>query len=197
MSLRKHVPATLSDPSTWVDQHGDILYRYALARVSAPAAAEDLVQETFLAALRGPQTFAGGCAERSWFVAILKRKVVDFFRRRGREKPLPDDTDGAAQAADFDARGRWQSQPASWGDNPGSAFEQQEFWVVFRGCLGKLPPRLTAAFSLREMEGHSTEEITRDLNVTAGNLAVLLHRARLALRRCLEAHWFRTTSDGV
>ncbi len=190
--------APLVDPTNWVDRHGDVLYRYALARVAEPAVAEDLVQETFLAALRGAQGFAGQAAEQSWLVGILKHKIVDFFRKQAREKPLQKTSDnGNHGTTDFDSSGWWQDQPASWGDNPGAALEQQEFWIVFRGCLGKMPRRLTAAFTLREMEGLSTDEISRDLNVTPGNLGVLLHRARLSLRRCLETHWFRTKTDEV
>ena len=187
-----------ADPDVWVDQHGDYLYRYALARVRETAVAEDLVQETFLAALRGLAGFGGRSTERTWLTSILKRKIIDFFRRKGRERATQEmPIEGNAAKPDFDDAGWWQNLPASWGNNPGAALEEREFLEAFQNCLGKMPNRLAAAFTLREMEGLSTEELTQQMETTPGNMGVLLHRARLALRRCLEVNWFHAKTDEV
>src|ERR1019366_6433580 len=75
-----------ADPTAWVDDHGDYLFRCAVCRLGRTEAAEDIVQETFLAALRNRQTYAGRSSERTWLVGILKNKIIDHLRRRGREE---------------------------------------------------------------------------------------------------------------
>lgn len=181
------------DPTTWVDRHGDYLFRYALARLRRREAAEDVVQETFLAAVRGKDQFAGASSERTWLVAILKRKIVDQLRRKHRERPASELTDADGWADDlFDARGHWKEKPARWASDPGAAFEREEFWAAFRVCLGKLPGRLSDAFTLREVEAMDGPDVCKALNISASNLWVMLHRARLRLWQCLGNNWFGT-----
>jgi RNA polymerase sigma-70 factor (ECF subfamily) len=186
-------PSHSPDPATWVDQHGDFLFRFALSRLGNRAAAEDLVQETFLAGLRAKKNFSGRSTERTWFVGILKHKIVDHLRRQGRERPV-----GAVNSAGemgeelFDKSGWWQVKPAKWPADPGAVLEKKEFWEAFRHCLEGLPQRLRAVFSFREMDELPTDEVCEALQVTPGNLGVLLYRARMGLRRCLEINWFRT-----
>lgn len=186
----------LADPENWVDAHGDVLFRYALARVANAEVAEELVQETFLAALSAQQGFGGRSTERTWLIGILKHKIVDYFRRKTREPTAPDaDAPGDLVEELFDQRGRWHVKPAQWAGDPQRLLEQQEFWEAFRRCLSQLPERQAAAFSLREMEDLSGEEICKILGVTATNLWVLLHRARMGLWRCLDANWFRADTE--
>ncbi len=187
------------DPDLWVDQHGDFLFQFALARVGSREAAEDLVQDTFLAAYRAQKAFSGQSVERTWFIGILKHKIVDHFRTKGRERTASElGSSDEAWAGFFDQSGRWQVKPADWGEQPGAALERQEFWSVFRRCLSELPQRLAAAaFALREVDQLSPTEVCEVLNVTPGNLRVLLHRARMQLRRCLECRWFQRQADEV
>jgi RNA polymerase sigma-70 factor (TIGR02943 family) len=181
-----------ADPANWVEKHGDYLFRYSLSRLRQPEEAEDLVQETFLSALRAQEQFAGHSSERTWLFCILKRKIVDRLRRKGRERPVSDFA-AADQWADnlFDERGHWKRGPGEWGDDPISTFEKKEFWSVFSRCLGKLPQRLADDFTLREVEDLEGREVCKALDVSASNLWVMLHRARLRLWRCLELNWFR------
>lgn len=182
--------ANIDHPESWVDNYGDFLYRFAIARVRDPGVAEDLVQETFLAALRGRETFDGRSEVRTWLIAILKHKIVDFIRKKIREpstdkiETLTDGTD-----PDFDDRGEWRVRPSRWSVNPSNIYEQKEFFDVLYRCLGELPERLAEAFMLREMDGFSTEEICKALNITATNTWVMLYRVRLSLRRCLKNKW--------
>jgi len=182
--------ANIDHPESWVDNYGDFLYRFAIARVRDPGVAEDLVQETFLAALRGRETFDGRSEVRTWLIAILKHKIVDFIRKKIREpstdkiETLTDGTD-----PDFDDRGEWRVRPSRWAVNPSNIYEQKEFFDVLYRCLGELPERLAEAFMLREMDGFSTEEICKALNITATNTWVMLYRVRLSLRRCLKNKW--------
>jgi RNA polymerase sigma-70 factor (ECF subfamily) len=189
-------PSPLHDPAAWVDRHGDSLFRYALSRLGNRAVAEDLVQETFLAALRARKNFSGKSAERTWFAAILKHKIVDHLRRQVREQAVNSiNSSGEMGEYLFDKNGGWQVKPVNWSTNPSESLEKKEFWQVFRHCLESLPQRLRAVFSLREMDELPTHEVCEALKVTPGNLGVLLYRARMSLRRCLEINWFSTETE--
>jgi RNA polymerase sigma-70 factor (TIGR02943 family) len=183
-------------PETWVDQHGDCLFRFAVLRVRDPEAASDLVQETYLEALRARDTFSGRSSVRTWLVAILKYKIVDRVRKLGREPRLRvDGASGGATERSFDRRGHWQTPPIDWGSDPLREYERREFWEVIGQCLSRLPSHLADAFLDRELEGTSREAISRDLNITPENVSARLYRARLILRRCLEIHWFQVQTE--
>jgi RNA polymerase sigma-70 factor (ECF subfamily) len=179
------------DPLQWVDQYGDLLYKFALSRIKDPATAEDLVQETFLAALRSQKNFQGRSAVKTWLVAILKHKIVDFIRKKVREQPtdmiesLSDAVDGS-----FKTDGKWELLPSKWSGTPGKIYEQKEFMDVLYRCLAELPDRQAEAFKMREIDELSTDEICKALNISATNSWVMLYRARMWLRHCLEKKWF-------
>jgi len=186
----------LTNPQSWVDQYGDFLFGYALSRVQDPGVAEDLVQEAFLGALKGRQNFQGRSSERTWLTGILKHKIVDYFRRQSKEEPAHDtksfpDSPGAL----FDGKGKWKRPPTEWVPDPMELIEKKEFWRVLQGCLSELPGRLAHAFTLREIDGLDTREICKVLDISATNLWVRLHRARMTLRRCLEINWFDLKSS--
>ena len=184
------------DPALWVEQYGDILYRFALARVRNTSVAEDLVQETFLAALRNQKSFEGKSAERTWFIGILKHKIIDHLRKASREVSVDDETMAAAQDSDmddaFDESGHWrmdQRSPQEWGDDPRRVMERTQFWEVMRVCLDQLPERLAQVFTMREIDGAESENVCQVLEITPTNLWVMLHRARGRLRSCFETYW--------
>ncbi len=180
----------LDDPEIWVDRYGDSLYRFALARVKDPSIAEDLVQETFLAALGARKNFKGRSTTRTWLIAILKHKIVDYIRKKTREQ----DTDKIESMtngidANFTDRGEWKLRPAKWAKNPMKLYEQKEFMDVLYHCIAELPERQAEAFMRREIYGWSTDEICKALDITATNSWVILYRARMLLRSCLEKKW--------
>ena len=181
----------IQDPDLWVDLYGDYLHRFAIARIKDPSVAEDLVQETFLAALRGLENFKNHSAARTWLTAILKHKIVDFLRKQNREHAV-EDIEIASDSDDgfFKNDGHWKIKPGKWDINPDKIYEQREFLVILDRCLTDLPERLARAFVLREMEGYSTAELCKALGITATNSWVMLYRARLHLRNCLELKWF-------
>ena len=183
-----------SDPERWVEDHGDYLYAYALTRVRDPVKAEDFVQETFLAALKA--NFAGKSSEKSWLTGILKNKIFDYYRKAGRETSFTDlDFFKEEQDNSFHQEGphkeAWlhEKGPMEW-PNPSANLENEEFWKAFHQCAGKLPKNVAQVFLLREMDDVDSGEICEMLNISPGNLWVMLHRARMALRRCLELNWF-------
>lgn len=182
----------VSNPEDWVNQYGNSLFRFALGRVRDSGIAEDLVQETFLAALRARERFLGTSTERTWLIGILKHKVMDHFRKISREAVVDEvewlETVGEDESV-FDQHGHWKSNgtaPKEWPSDPSSLVEQKEFWQVLNQALSELPPRMAMAFLLREVDGFSTEEICETLHITQANLWVILHRARKHLRNRLE-----------
>lgn len=180
-----------SDPERWVDVHGDALFRVALLRVRDRGLAEDLVQETFLAAYRARTSFEGRSREFTWLVGILKRKLADHARRRRAARPVTD-LGPEAEFFDrlFDDRGRWANPPPRWEGDPEHLLRERDFFNVLRGCLEDLPPRQAEAFMLRVMDERPPGEVCNILGVSATNLGVLLHRARQHLRACLGRRWF-------
>jgi len=187
----------LSDPERWVEEHGDYLFKFALVRLRDATRAEDLVQETFLAALKGAQNFAGRSAEKSWLAGILKHKIMDHFRKASRETSFTDmefykDEESDRFIPEGAFKGGWVHDlgPLEWSPDPGASLDSDAFWKTFHDCSSKLPKNVSAVFTMREVDGVESKEICRLLNISENNLWVMLHRARMALRRCLETNWF-------
>jgi RNA polymerase sigma-70 factor (ECF subfamily) len=168
------------------------LLRYALLQLRDRDSAEDVVQETILAALEGRARFAGKSTAKTWLTGILKHKIIDLIRKKSREQPLLDGDDDASESEAVDALfqrdGHWQSPPADWG-NPARALEDKRFREAFELCAKVMPERNARVFMMREVLDMSTEEICKELGITPTNLWVILHRARLALRECIEIKW--------
>lgn len=171
------------------------LVRFATLQLRDSSLAEDVVQETLLAAEQGIGSFAGRSSIKTWVYAILKHKIIDTLRTRHRETPISqvggasDDTGELDNL--FDQRGFWATEhrPHRWSD-PEESLQQQQFWRIFELCLDVLPQRTAQVFSMREMLGLDTEEICKELSISTSNCWVILHRARMGLRQCLEEHWF-------
>ena len=172
------------------------LLRFARLQLRDAGAAEDAVQETMLAALTGSHRFESRSSYKTWLISILRNKIVDIIRSQSRELPasaLADDEagDDLLDESLFDPRGHWQpgARPARWAD-PEASFEQQQFWKVFEACLDHLPPKTARVFLMREFLGLDTGEICKETGISSSNCWVVLHRARMGLRTCLETRWF-------
>lgn len=182
----------MTDPNTWVDAYGDRLFRYALARVRDAGSAEDLLQDTFLTALKSRDRFKGDSSELTWLTGILRNKIFELYRRQAKEVPLlPSDEESDPDAEFFDGR-HWSasSAPRDWGGEPARKAESVEFSAALRACLDALTQNVARAFILRELEGLEPKAAADALGVAPAHLAVLLYRARLRLRRCLERSYF-------
>ena len=184
----------MSDPdfAARCNGHRGYLLRVAVLQLRDNDVAEDVVQDTLLAALQGASGFSGRSSLKTWLTGILKHKIVDVIRRKGRE-PAFASLDEESQLEDldalFDETGHWENPPADWG-NPESALSQQQFMDVMQMCLEKLPPNTARVFMMREVMELESEEICKELAITSTNLWVILYRARIALRQCLEQNWF-------
>lgn len=186
------------DPTVWVDEHGDYLFRYALVRLRDESLAEDIVQETMLAGIQSLAAYGGKSTERTWLTSILKHKIIDYYRKSSRETPLdPAEIDVSEFDRFFEREDQWTNHwnprlaPHGWTNNPESVFEQNEFFDVFQNCMSKLPQRVASVFALREMDGLASSEICEVLCLSTSNFWVMMHRARMSLRRCIEINWFR------
>lgn len=187
-----------------IQGHRPYLLRYALAQLRDAQLAEEAVQEALVAALESIGSFGGKSTLRTWLTSILRFKVIDLQRRAVAERSRFEPADFAAEAGDegwmdelFGADGHWRLAPSAWGD-PEAALEQRRFWEAFEKCLDRLPPAGGRVFFKREILGEETETICKDEGITPSNCWVILHRARLGLRQCLEASWFaKGLTDGA
>ena len=176
----------------WLTEHSDYLYRFALARLRDVHLAEDVVQETFIAAIKSP-SFAEQSAPRTWLTGILKHKIIDVMRKNIREVAASDLVQDADANMDefFDEKGHWSDKPLAW-DIPHDALKQKQFLGILQQCMEKLPTKLATLFLMRDIHETDNEEICKELNITATNAWVMLYRARMGIRKCLEMHWLQT-----
>ena len=178
-----------------IERHRAYLLRYASLQLRDAGAAEDAVQDTLIAGIEGLERFSGKSSVKTWLTGILKHKIIDHIRRQAREQPLiSSDADGdrsEAEAVDalFLENGHWRQPPSNWGD-PDKAFENKAFMAVFAQCAKNLPVQTSRAFMMREVMEFTTDDICKELDISTTNCWVILHRARLTLRECLETKWF-------
>lgn len=180
--------AKVVDPDQWLENYGDYLYRYAFSRLRKADAAEEVVQETFLSGIRFQERFTGAGAERAWLLGILKRKIVDYVRRRNRydrDGAFDESSDPSSQL--FNQHGNWKA--AAFPDLPDEQVASKEIWGIVQDCLSHLPSGQADVFVLSVMEEMETESICEQLKISPSNLWVRLHRARLGLARCVGAKW--------
>ncbi len=166
------------------------LMRFARSQLRNDAWAEDAVSDTVLTALQKPDAFAGSSQLKTWLIGVLKHKVVDQLRRHSREATVLTTEDGEdLDESLFDRTGHWTDRPQDWG-SPEAACGQRQFFEVLEACCDHLPATQGRVFMMREWLELDTEDICKELQISATNLFVLLHRARLRLRECLQQRWF-------
>ncbi|WP_228852371.1 sigma-70 family RNA polymerase sigma factor [Aegicerativicinus sediminis] len=183
------MPKELLKPELWIDNYSDFLFHYTIQRVNDRELAKDIVQETFLAALNSMKNFKGEASERTWLVAILKRKIIDYYRRVNSKK-------GKAEVhiiyTDDEQEGDWLEEKVAdpFLKNAEDKLENTELGEAIYKCLEKLPKKQAEAFKMKTILGYETETICNELDVTPSNFWVLIHRARTSLSQCMEENWF-------
>jgi len=182
------------DLTAQFEAHRRYLFRVARLQLRDDDLAEDIVQDTLVAALQGAAKFSGKSSVKTWLTGILKHKIVDAIRHRT-SRPVLTPLDEECNIDDFDAlfdeTGHWENPPADWG-SPDGALERREFLEVMEKCLEKLPPNTARVFMMREVMELESDEICSELSITSTNLWVIMYRARMSLRECLEQNWFAT-----
>jgi RNA polymerase sigma-70 factor (ECF subfamily) len=184
------MPEHKIDPDKWIAQYADYLFNYTITRVKDRETAQDLVQDTFFAGLKSMKNFKGEANERTWLISILKRKIIDHYRKINSKK-------GKAEVRvnfsdDSDNEGSWIEQRVAdpFDKTAEDQLENSELGLAIHDCLGKLPAKQAEVFKMKSLLGYETEAICNELNITASNLWVIIHRARTALAACLEKNWF-------
>lgn len=184
----------MPEPHLWLSRYGNELFRFARRRVASLAAAEELVQETFVSALSTLASFRQESSERTWLFVIMRRRLVDYYRQQARSPlvPLPGAADEKENGTYFETgtRVNWRKgeEPREWAAAD-AQLEQRELAEQLLCCQDQLPAQHQAVFSLRFVEEVSSEEICQQLAITPANYWVIIHRAKLQLRKCLEKHW--------
>jgi RNA polymerase sigma-70 factor (ECF subfamily) len=176
--------------SDWVNAHADYLLNFAVGQVRDAHIAEDLVQETFLSAVKAQEKFGGKSSARTWLVGILRHKIFDHLRKTCRERAVRQDSMPANDAESWEESALWLHEVAAETQLPSRRIELSEFREHLELALGKLPPRIAQVFQLYEMEERPNREVCAQMNISESNLWVMLHRARKQLREALGGWWF-------
>ena len=189
------------EPEKWIERYADYLYSFAYARLRKEEVAQDLVQDTFFSALRARDTFLNNASEKTWLISILKRKIIDHYRKKSTQNELNvfdkpvQGTDGTREHFFEDSetyKGHWTNAaaPKVWKKDFETSVESEEFYDILKRCITKLPEKTAAAFTLKNMDDLDTEEICKELQISPSNFWVMMHRAKLMLRECMEKNWF-------
>jgi RNA polymerase sigma-70 factor (ECF subfamily) len=183
------MPEHQIDPNKWIDLYSDYLFNYTITRVSDREIAQDLVQETFLAGLKSMKNFKGEASERTWLISILKRKIIDHYRKINSNK-------GKAEVrinySDAESEGDWLEERVAdpFDKTAEDTLQNNELGDAIHNCLEKLPQKQANVFKMKTILNYETEVICNELNITASNLWVIIHRARTAMANCLKENWF-------
>ncbi len=180
-------------PRQWVEKHGDYLYNYAYSRVQSKETAEDLVQETFVSAIRAVDSFRGDSNEITWLIAILKRKIIDYYRKQSRKKETAISHFNTPFNKEGHLTGHWINEraPKNWDIKYNDPMRQTEFIFILEMCLSALPTKWKTVFVLKVMEELKTEQVCKEVGISPSNVWVILHRAKLQLRECIEKRWLK------
>ena len=184
---------TLLKPQEWVNAHADYLYAYTITRVNNEEQARDLVQETFLAALEGMHKFEGKSSERTWLTAILRNKIIDTYRKKtkGLKTLSINDTEAGETEFFWNNEGHWHQEhwPTHFGLDNIDPLVNKEFNYILQKCMQKLPGLWLSVFTMKHMDDETTDTVCAELKITTSNFWVIIHRAKLNLRACLQKNW--------
>jgi RNA polymerase sigma-70 factor (ECF subfamily) len=176
-------------PEKWVDRYADYLYNYTIVRVNDHEIAQDLISETFLAGLSSKDNFKGEASERTWLISILKRKIIDYYRKINSNK-------GKAEVRisynDEESEGDWLEERVKdpFDKTAEDTFENEELGIAILNCMESLDERQAQIFKMKTIDNFDTEAICNEFDITPSNLWVIIHRARRAMVECLEKNWF-------
>lgn len=179
------------DPNKWIDNYADYLFNYAVVRVNNQDLAKDLVQETFFAGLKSAKNFKGEASERTWLISILKRKIIDYYRKINSKKGQAEVKVNFYESGDNEGNWLEERVPQTWDNEAEKSIESEELKDTMDDCIDNLPEKYAMVFRMKTIQGFDTEDICNELDITASNLWVIIHRARTQLRRCLEDNWFK------
>lgn len=184
------MPKHQIDPNKWIDLYSDYLFNYTITRVRDRETAQDLVQDTFFAGLKSMKNFKGEASERTWLISILKRKIIDHYRKINSKKGKAEVRINYNSASEDE--GNWLEERVAdpFDKTAEDNLENTELGLAIHNCIGKLPEKQAQVFKMKTILDYETEAICNELNITASNLWVIIHRARTTIAACLEKNWF-------
>ncbi len=183
-----------ANPEQWVTSYADYLYAFSLKRVQNPEFCKDLVQDTFMSAIKNISTFKGNSSEKTWLTSILKNKIIDHYRKKHTEIAFIESLSKEEQRDNFfESNGHWKQQylPQSWGIEDKDYLENKELKSILERCIKKLPALWAMVFSMKYMDDEDSNKICKDLGLTPSNFWVIVHRSKLNLRACISKHWLK------
>lgn len=189
MSLTKNTNSL--SPNLWIDNYADYLYNYAVVRVNDNDTAKDLVQETFFAGLKSAENFEGKSTERTWLVSILKRKIIDYYRKINSKKGQAEVRMNFYDSGENEGNWIEERVPQSWENEAEKNIENNELKSQLEKCIDYLPEKYGMVFRMKTIQEFDTEDICKELDISPSNLWVIIHRARTQLRKCMEDNWFK------
>ena len=190
-------PAPDHDITEWVTEYGDRLFNFAMMRLKNKALAEDIVQETFLSAFKSQSSFEGRSSVYTWLVRILKNKIIDHIRKQSRKSEVSYEEVNCPEKGDLiNNKGIWKAPLGEWAADPGQLLDKKGFQVQIQKCLETIPEKYREAFVLKMIDDMEAEEVCDMLGISSNNLWVIMYRARMRLRACLDKHWFNADEQG-
>ena len=189
------------DPENWVAKYGDYLYAIALMKVNDKEIAKDLVSDTFLSALQALSGFRGDSNEKTWLATILKNRIIDYYRSKKPQftelSAYLSQTDQAFYAHFFETTAtsehHWKKQVSPSDDSlfTENVIQHAEFESILQLCLEKVPNKMKLVFIARFIDDEHSEDICKEFDVSPSNYWILIHRAKLVMRDCLDKKWMR------
>jgi len=181
------------DPAAFealVDEHHDTMLRVAQAIVRSRSVAEEVVQETWVAVLRGLERFEGRSSLKTWIFRILTNRARTRVTRESRSVPASalGREDDPVDLDRFDANGMWKAPPDRWRGTPEKSAVDREMGEELERAIEALPERQRMVLVLRDVQGWSSEEVRNVMDIGETNQRVLLHRARTKVRNALDAY---------
>ncbi|MEO5999658.1 MAG: sigma-70 family RNA polymerase sigma factor [Chitinophagaceae bacterium] len=186
------------DPQKWLDNYGDYLFSLAFIKLNNKQTAEDLVQDTLILAFKARESFEHNSSEKTWLTTILNNKIIDYYRKRDVLKNVTEylsDTDaGFTEHFFYSADGHWlpETAPHSWEEQADGSVNRNEFYKVLHQCIKKMPSKLVPVFMAKFLLDEHSDKICKDHNITSSNYWVIIHRAKVLMRSCLEKNWFQS-----
>lgn len=196
MEITSNTQHTLN-PTKWVELYADYLYRYAYYRVNKDDLAEDLVQDCFLAGLKAKDNYKGEASEKTWLVSILKNKIIDYYKKASTRNESPLQLNSNAPSFydyffDRESNGHWKTKtaPKDWAATDGN-FDTKEFYNTLEKCLEQLPKKWQGIFTMSLLDDSDAKLVCKEFDLSSSNFWVIIHRAKLQMRACLEKNWLK------
>ncbi len=179
------------DPQNWIINYSDMLYAFTQKRVNNKEQAEDIVQDVFLSAWKAKESYNGVASEKTWLFTVCKNKIIDYYRKHSKASIVSMDNSEDDEYFSVDRHFKADLISKKDWDSSTSNIEKKEFYNILSLCKAKLKQLQQQVFAMKYLEDIDTDEICEVLGISNQNYWVLMHRAKIQLRTCLEKNWVK------